>query len=141
MKNAMLILFLLVAVVTHAQTSGGVTQTATASSCTLSKVQFAKEKSTIEKQTLPAAKERMAKQLGESKCLSVAQIREVALLFDTDEERLNVFKASYENCTDKPNFEKLKELVKEMEADAIKFIEKGNNAVPKEEKKEEIKKD
>ncbi|MDY6800367.1 MAG: DUF4476 domain-containing protein [Bacteroidota bacterium] len=66
--------------------------------------QFQQRYKQIDNRTTDAAKIQLANQLVKSYCFSSEQIKEIALLFDDDNYRLQFAQSAYNNTTDKDNF-------------------------------------
>lgn len=70
----------------------------------LSSQQFQQRYQQIKNRTTESSKLQLASQLVKSLCFSSEQIKEIALLFENDNTRLQFAKSAYNNTTDKENF-------------------------------------
>lgn len=66
--------------------------------------QFQQRYQQIKNRTTDPSKLQLSNQLIKSYCFSSEQIKEIALLFDDDNYRLQFARAAYNNTTDKDNF-------------------------------------
>lgn len=70
----------------------------------MSKANFESAKKTITKQSFEETKLSTAMQIVKSNCLSSDQIKQMMLLFNFEESRLNLAKNAYARCVDKNNY-------------------------------------
>jgi hypothetical protein len=80
------------------------------SNCALDAAGFERLKSAIEKESFSDGKLRVANGAAKNKCLTVAQIKEVAGLFSFSSEILSFTKAAYTNCQNRDDYYEVMEV-------------------------------
>lgn len=81
-----------------------------ATDCLMDQSSFDSAKSQIKNESFPDDQERVAKQMGTSKCLSVEQIKEIASILSFSDNQLNFIKSAHSNCVDQDNYYQLMEV-------------------------------
>lgn len=74
------------------------------STCSLDQSGFDRLKKSIEAESFSDDQLRIAKQAAKNKCMSVAQIKEIAQLFSFSSEQLAFTKAAYDTCKNKSDY-------------------------------------
>lgn len=61
----------------------------------------------VEDESFADDKMRVAKQYAKQKCLTVSQVKEIAVLFTFSDDQLNFIKYAYTNCVNKSDYYQL----------------------------------
>ncbi len=85
-------------------TDDDMTMTMSSGGCLTSEEDFKGIKKSMENEAFSEDKMRIAKQAAKNKCMTVSQIKEIALLFDFSEDRMTFIQAAHLNCMNQTDY-------------------------------------
>ena len=84
-----------------------VTMNNNTTNCFMSDTDFQALKTSVANESFPEDQRRVANTAAKSKCMSVAQIKEIAALFSFADDQMSFIKTAYDNCNNKGDYYQL----------------------------------